>query len=93
MRLPRQTCIARIRSIRWQWRYAAYVTTSGLWLTATIWFIVVYARVTRFSRGIAVVITGLLTLAMLMNVSSPASFLYTKLTGLRQLTLPWGEQF
>ncbi len=48
---------------------------------------------TRVGRGFAVAISGLLMLAMLMNFFSPASFLYTELTGLRQLTLPWGEQF
>lgn len=74
-------------ALRW------YVTTSGLWITATVWFIVAYAQVTRVGRGFAVAISGVLTLAMLMNIFSPASFLYTELTGLRRLTLPWGERF
>ena len=69
-------------ALRW------YVATSGLWATATIWFIVAYARVTGVGRGFAVATSGVLALAMLMNFFSPASFLYTELTGLRQLTLP-----
>ena len=74
-------------ALRW------YVATSGLWATATIWFIVAYAGVTGVGRGFAVAISGVLASAMLMNFFSPASFLYTELTGLRQLTLPWGERF
>ena len=74
-------------ALRW------YVTTSGLWAIATIWFIVAYARVTRVGRGFAMAISGLLILAMLINIYSPASFLYTELTGLRQIALPWGEHF
>ena len=74
-------------ALRW------YVTTSGLWAIATIWFMVTYARVTRVGRGFAIAISGLLILAMLMNIYSPASFLYSELTGLRQITLPWGEHF
>ena len=38
-------------------------------------------------------ISGVLILAMVINFFSPASFLYTELTGLRQIALPWGEQF
>ena len=69
-----------------------YVTTSGLWAIATIWFIVTYASVGRIGRGFAVLISGVLILAMVVNAFSPASFLYVELTGVRQILLPWGEQ-
>lgn len=74
-------------ALRW------YVTTSGLWAIATVWFIVAYAHVTRVGRGFALAISFVLMLAMLINIFSPASFLYTELTGLRQISLPWGEPF
>ncbi len=73
-------------ALRW------YVTTSGLWALATIWFIVTYTSVGRIGRVLAVLISSALIVAMLLNFSSPASFLYTELTGLRQISLPWGEQ-
>jgi signal transduction histidine kinase len=73
-------------ALRW------YVTTSGLWALATIWFIVIYARVGRIGQGLAVLISGALIVAMLINFTSSTSFLYTELTGLREIRLPWGEQ-
>ena len=73
-------------ALRW------YVTTSGLWAIATVWFVVAYARVSRLGRGCAVAISGVVTMALVINILSPASFLYTELTGLRQISLPWGEQ-
>ncbi len=74
-------------ALRW------YVTTSGLWGIATLWFIVVYADVSRGGKSFTAVITGLLILAMIINIFSPASFLYAELTGLRKIMLPWGESF
>ncbi len=73
-------------ALRW------YVTTSGVWALASLWFIVAYARATAIGWGIAVLISVALIVAMLINSSSPASFLYSELTGLRQISLPWGEQ-
>ena len=73
-------------ALRW------YVTTSGLWALATVWFIVAYARAKAIGQVVAVLISGALIVAMLINFRSPASFLYTELTGLRQILLPWGEQ-
>jgi signal transduction histidine kinase len=73
-------------ALRW------YVTASGLWALATVWFIVVYARVTIIGGSVAVFVSGALILAMIVNVLSPASFLYNEMTGLRQVSLPWGEQ-
>jgi signal transduction histidine kinase len=74
-------------ALRW------YVTTSGLWAISTVTFIAFYTRVSRVGRGFAAAIAAILSLAILLNLFAPASFLYTELTGLRQLTLPWGEQF
>ena len=41
-------------ALRW------YVTTSGLWALATVWFIVAYARVKAIGRVVAVLISGAL---------------------------------
>ena len=72
-------------ALRW------YATTSGVWVIATLWFIVAYAPVTRVGRGFAMAVSGLLILAMLINIFSPASFLYTELTGLRQIAFSLGR--
>ena len=73
-------------ALRW------YVTTSGVWAIAVAWFIVAYAHVGRLGRYIAVGISGVMGVALLINWFSPASFLYTEITSLREINLPWGEQ-
>ena len=78
---------AMAAALRW------YVASSGCWAIAMVWFLAAYAQVGRLGRCTAAVISSVVTLALLTNAFSPASFLYTKLTGLRVVDLPWREQF
>ncbi len=73
-------------ALRW------YVTTSGCWAIAAVVFIASYAPMTRIGKYAAAVIVGVCLIALVNNFFSPASFLYTELTGLRTITLPWGER-
>lgn len=73
-------------ALRW------YVGTSGIWAIATVLFICSYACVGRVGRYLASTIVIVLGGALLINFFSPASYLYTELTGLRQITFPWGEE-
>ncbi len=73
-------------ALRW------YVATSGCWAIAAVCFIASYAPVGRLGKYVATVIVATFATAMVINHFSPASFLYTELTGLREITLPWGER-
>ena len=72
-------------ALRW------YVSTSGLWLIATICFIAAYAGVGRIGRSLVTGLVVVLSLALIANLFSPTSFLYSEITGLREIPLPWGE--
>ena len=74
-------------ALRW------YVATSGCWAVATVCFITSYTSIGRIGRYVAATIVTACLIAMVLNVFSPASFLYTELTGLREIKLPWGERF
>jgi signal transduction histidine kinase len=73
-------------ALRW------YVATSGCWAIAAVCFILSYAPLGRLGKYVAAVIVSVCLGAMTINLLSPASFLYTELTGLREMTLPWGER-
>lgn len=68
-----------------------YVATSGFWIIAVVWFIAAYTHLGRTGRLLASAITGVFSMALLLNLFSPASFLYTEITSLREIVLPWGE--
>jgi len=73
-------------ALRW------YVATSGCWAIAAVCFIASYAPAGRIGKYVATLIVAAFVTAMVVNGFSPASFLYTELTGLREITLPWGER-
>lgn len=73
-------------ALRW------YVATSGCWCIATICFIASYARVSRVGKYVTAAIVSVFLAALVINLFSPASYLYTELTGLREIVLPWGER-
>jgi len=73
-------------SLRW------YVAASGAIAITALCFISSYAKVGRFGRILAVALIVVFVLAMIVNHFSPSSFLYTELTGLREVVLPWGER-
>ena len=74
-------------ALRW------YVATSGLWGIFTVLFLMAYAGVGRLGKAVAAIIVMAFAIAMTMNLFSPASYLYTDVTGLREISLPWGEKF
>jgi signal transduction histidine kinase len=69
-----------------------YVATSGLWAIATVCFVAAYTRVGRIGRSLTVLIVVVFGGSLAMNMFSSTSFLYTEITGLREISLPWGEQ-
>lgn len=68
-----------------------YVATSGVWGIATIVLVAYYSKVGRVGRGLTIAIVITFAIALIMNAFSPASFLYTRITELRQIVLPWDE--
>lgn len=74
-------------ALRW------YVTTSGLWGITTVLFLVGYTKVGRPGKTMAAIVIAAFSVALIINLFSPASYLYTELTGLRNIRLPWGERF
>lgn len=70
----------------------AYVATSGIWMVALIWFVVAYSRLGTVGRSVAIAISTLFAVALVINFYSESSFVYSQLTGLRQVDLPWGER-
>ena len=68
-----------------------YVAMSGIWIIALVWLVVAYTQAGRIGIRVAIGITGIFSAALILNLYSNSSFLYTELTGLRELTLPWSE--
>ncbi|NOQ12959.1 MAG: PAS domain S-box protein [Methyloprofundus sp.] len=71
--------------------YRWYVNFSGLWLLALIWFIMYYSGLIRVKRWPAIVLTISVLLSILDNNFSSYGHVYTEVTGLREIALPWGE--
>jgi PAS domain S-box-containing protein len=57
-----------------------------------VWFLVAYAESWPHRRWLPVSITAIFLSAAVANMVMPYGFLYTEITGLTTLTLPWGEQ-
>lgn len=68
-----------------------YVAMSGIWIVALVWFVVAYAHLGKTARRVAVVISVIVLGAWVVNLFMPSSFLYTDLTSLREVMLPWGD--
>lgn len=60
-------------------------------LVSMVWF--VRARLPAASLWLAILITGLWSVAILVNWLSPYSLVYTEITALRQMPTFWGEYF
>jgi PAS domain S-box-containing protein len=60
-------------------------------LVSLIWF--VYVHFETANRWLAIAITGLWLVSIIVNFLSPYSLTFSKITGLRRITLPWGEDF
>lgn len=71
--------------------YRWYVNFSGLWLLALIWFIMHYSGLIRVRRWPAIILTTSILLSIIYNNFSPYGHVYTEVTGLREIILPWGE--
>jgi signal transduction histidine kinase len=59
-----------------------------IWL---LWFIVAYGRAGRIGRFLAIVVCAEILVALVINVVSPFSLIYTEILALREIVLPWGE--
>ena len=81
------TIEAVLPALRW------YAAMSGVWALATIWFIVSYSRLRRLGHCLAILLSIELVVALIVNFVSPTGFIYTEITGLRRIELPWGEVF
>lgn len=68
-----------------------YVAMSGIWIIALVWFVVAYTQLGKVGRRVAVVITAIFVAGLVVNLFSTSSFIYTELTGLREIILPWGD--
>lgn len=73
-------------ALRW------YVATSGCWAVATVCFFAAYSRVSRFGWYLTIAIVFTFVVAIIINLFSPASYLFVEVTSLREITLPWGER-
>ena len=71
--------------------YRWYVNFSGLWLVALVWFIMTYSGLIRENRWPAIILTIAVLISIIDNVFSPYGHVYTEVTGLREIILPWGE--
>jgi PAS domain S-box-containing protein len=60
-------------------------------LLSLIWFVYVYFGTAK--RWLALTITGLWILSLIINFLSPYSLTFSKITGLKRIALPWGEDF
>jgi signal transduction histidine kinase len=69
-----------------------YVAMAGLWFVATIWFFSLYTRVGTIGRWLAVGLSAVFLAAWVGNFFLPHSFLYSEILGVREISLPWGEQ-
>lgn len=69
-----------------------YVASSGLWAIATVFFIASYTQVGKLGQLLTGIIASVMAVAIVFNFFSPTSFLYTEITSLREIILPWGEK-
>jgi len=69
-----------------------YVAMAGIWFIAVIWFFSLYSQVGRVGRWLATVLTAVFLAAWVSNLFMTHSYLYTDIRGLREFSLPWGEQ-
>ncbi len=59
-----------------------------MWISL-IWFIMVYTGMAR--RLLAIALTAAYALAVIINILSPFGVIYSKITALHSVSLPWGE--
>lgn len=78
---------AMCSALRW------YVAASGCWAIATVSFFAYYGRVGPIGKFCSVGIIVVCCAALIINLFSPTSFIFTEVTGLRKIGLPWGEEF
>ncbi len=62
---------------------------NALWFVALVWFVVAYTG--SLKRWLAISLSLVFLAAAVANALLPYGFLYTEITGLRMITLPWGE--
>ena len=72
-----------ISALRWQ------VSLLAVFLAGLTWFLKDYGRMGR-SR-LAYLVLGLLAFLLVANLLAPSTILYSEVTGLRRIELPWGE--
>jgi PAS domain S-box-containing protein len=65
---------------------------NATWLVAFAWFVVLYARSGSRGRWLAALVTICMLPAAVINAVLPFGSLYTEITGLLMVDLPWGEQ-
>lgn len=83
----RATCVdAMSTALKW------YVAMSGLWVLAFISFFSLYTRIDTVGRWLATGLSAVFLAAWVSNFFMPHSYLYLELSGMREITLPWGEQ-
>jgi PAS domain S-box-containing protein len=66
---------------------------SAIYMTSLTWFLVVYGESWPRRRWLPLAISAIFLPAAIASALLPYGFLYTEITGLRYVTLPWGEQF
>jgi transcriptional regulator with PAS, ATPase and Fis domain len=69
--------------------FKVQITFQGMMWISLIWFIMVYTGMAR--RLLAIALTAAYALAVIINVISPFGLIYSKITALHSVTLPWGE--
>jgi PAS domain S-box-containing protein len=62
-----------------------------LLVISLVWFVYVYFNTAR--RWLGLVITFLWLLALIINFASPYSLVYTNISEIKQIPLPWGEEY
>lgn len=70
-----------------------YVLFSGLWLIGLIWFVVTVFRIrSTWSWWLAWALTVFFLVAIVLNLLLRFGLLYSEISGLREITLPWREK-
>ena len=69
--------------------FKVQLTFQGLMWVSLIWFIMVYTGMAR--RLLAIALTAAYALAVIINIISPFGLIYSKITALHSVSLPWGE--
>jgi PAS domain S-box-containing protein len=77
------TIEAFVGALRWQVLFLA------VFLGCFTWFLMKYAGVE--SRRLGYLILTVVVVLALLNLTSPTTLLYSSITGLRSISLPWGE--